>query len=156
MGFLSRIFNVGKPYASGAGSRWSAGQRSGSGAGLSIPDLACEMTIEGKKYLLEEFDVDFSTEGSRRYIPMYAVFGERIAPELESWIMREGKRRDGVVKFFRNTDKAEEGAVFHLSFHDAVCLRCRKHTRGGVPLTTLVLAARRLRLQEQEFDAMTR
>jgi hypothetical protein len=140
MGFFGRLFKLGKPYASGSGS------------GSSVPNLACEMTIEGKKYLLEEFDVDFSTEDNRRYIPMYAVFSERIAPELESWIMRDSKRCDGVVKFFRNTDKAEDGAVFHLSFYGAVCRRYRKHTRGGVPLTTLVLAARRIRLQEQEFE----
>lgn len=152
MGFLNRIFKLGKPYTSGAGSASS----SGSGSGVSVPDLACEMTIEGKKYLLEEFDVDFNTEESRRYIPMYAVFSERIAPELESWIMRDAKRRDGVVKFFANNDKFDGGAVFHLSFHDAVCLRCRKHTRGGVPFTTLVLAARRIKLQDQEFDATTR
>lgn len=136
MGFFSRIFNLGKPYSSGS----------------STPRLACEMTIEGGKYLLEEFDVDFDTESSRRYIPMYAVFSGRIAPELEAWITLGTKRRDGVVKFFVNNEKLEQGAVFQVSFHEAVCLRYRKQAKGNVPLTTLTLAAKRIQLQDSEFE----
>ncbi len=140
MGFFDRIFNLGKPFSSGA----------------STPRLACEMTIEGQKYLLEEFDMDFDTEESRRYIPMYVVFNGRIAPELEAWITQSTKRRDGIVKFFVNNEKMEQGAVFQFSFYDAVCLRYRKQSRGNVPLVTLTLAAQRIKLQEEEFEMTKR
>lgn len=135
MGFFDKIFNLGKAYS-----------------GTTAPKLACEMTIEGKKYMLEEFNLDFNTEESRRHIPMYAVFSGRIAPELDAWITRDTKRRDGVVKFFLNNDKLEQGAVFQVSFYNAVCLRYRKEAKGNVTLTTLVLSARRIKLQEEEIE----
>ena len=134
MGFLDKIFNIGKAYA---------GNRS--------PKLACELTMEGQKYLLEAFDLDFDAKSERRYVPMYITFLDRLAPELESWITRSDKRRDGRVKFYRNVESPEEGAVFTLTFHDAVCVRYRKTAQGDEPATTLVLAAKGIKLMEQEF-----
>ena len=134
MGFFNHLFSRGKAYEH------------------STPKWACELFIEGRRYMLDEFDVDFHSGGNRRYIPLYAVFSERLSPELESWISRSSQRKDGVVKFFRHTDRLEEGAVFVLSFYSAACLRYRKSTRDNRPQTTLVLAARRIKLDEQEFD----
>lgn len=136
MGFWDNIFKRGKAYEGKS----------------AEPKLACELFIEGERYLLDEFDMDFSTQGNDRYIPMYAVFGERLSPELEAWITRSSQRRDGVVKFFHNNDRMDEGAAFVLTFYGASCLRYRKSTRGNRPQTTLVLAAKGVKLDEQEFE----
>ncbi|NDV64650.1 type VI secretion system tube protein TssD [Bacteroides sp. 224] len=135
MGFFSNIFNRGKAYTDKS----------------IAPAHACEMEIDGKKHLLLEFDMDFSTATANRYIPMYAVFADKISPELESWITRSSKRKDGIIKFFRNSDNLSEGAVFTLSFSDAVCKSYKKSTRGDNPVTTLVLAAKHIKLQDEEF-----
>jgi hypothetical protein len=134
MGFFDNIFRRGRAYT-----------------GSKSPVLACEMTIEGHKYLLEEFDLDLDTSGGKRYVPMYATFAERLSPELEAWITMSGRRKDGVVKFYRNIDRLEEGAVFTLSFHDAACVRYNKTTRGDTPLATLVLTAQKIRVMDEAY-----
>lgn len=134
MGFFSNIFKRGRAYSD------------------RNPKLACELIIEGQHYLLEEFDVDFSNDDGQRYVPMYAVFADKLSPELEAWITRSSHRRDGVVKFHKNNDIMEEGAVFTLVFYDAACVRYRKTTRGEKPLTTLVLTTKHIKLQEDEFE----
>jgi hypothetical protein len=131
MGFFDTIFRRGKAYS-----------------GSLNPGQACELTVGGEKYLLEEFDLDF--DNGKRYTSLYATFAEPLSPDLEAWITDSGKRRDGVVKFFRNGELSEKGAIFHLAFYDAVCVRCRKDTQGDTPLTTLVLAARGIRLLDDE------
>lgn len=134
MGFFNKIFNRGKVY--------SAKQN---------PKLACELSIDGGKYLLEEFDLDYDGDSEKRYVPLYVVFSDKLKPELETWITNSSKRKAGTVKFFRNTDALAESAVFTLAFYDAVCVRYQKSTRGDVPMTTLVLAARGIKILNQEF-----
>lgn len=134
MGFFDRIFNRGKAY--------SAKQN---------PSLACELTIDGGKYLLEEFDMDYDGESDKRYVPLYAVFSDKLQPELEAWIANGGKRKEGTVKFFQNVDTLSEGAVFTLTFYDAACVRYRKTTRGDTTTTTLVVAARGIKILNQEI-----
>lgn len=134
MGFFDSIFGRGKAYSDNRN-----------------PQLACELVIDGQKYLLEEFDLDFDESSGKRYVPMYAVFPGRPAPELERWINRSDIRKEGTVKFYRNSDKIDEGAEFTLSFYRAVCVRYHKEARGDVPVTTLVLAAQSIKLSDQEY-----
>jgi hypothetical protein len=134
MGFLDKIFGVGKAYSNGRN-----------------PRLACELTMDGEKFMLEEFDINFEMYHSeKQYVPLYATFLDKLSPELESWITRGYKRMDGYVRFFNNTENPDEGAVFSLSFYEAVCVRCHKFTRGEEPATTLVMAAKKIKLMEQE------
>lgn len=134
MGFFDNIFKRGKAYSN-----------------KQNPKFACELTVEGQKYMLDEFDMDFDSDSRKRYIPMYAVFTEKLSPELEAWIMKSSERKDGTVKFYRNIDKLEQGAVFTLVFYGAACMRYQKSTRADAPATTLVLAAKGVKLQEQEY-----
>lgn len=133
MGFFDNLFGRGKAY--------SANRR---------PRLACELTMDGNKYLLEEFDLDFEGSGEKRYIPLYAIFSDKLTPELESWINRSDIRKDGTVKFYRNNENIDEGARFTLTFYDAVCVRYQKETRGDCPVTMLVLAVQKIKLSDQE------
>jgi hypothetical protein len=135
MGFWDNMFKLGKAYS-----------------GRREARLACELTVDGQKYMLEEFDMDFDRQSGRRYVSMYAVFGEKLSPELEAWITRN-IRKDGRVRFYRNSEQMEEGAVFDLLFHDAACVRYGKSANdGGHPQTTLVLAARRIKLMNEEYE----
>ena len=134
MGFFSNIFKRGKAYS-----------------GKNQPAYACEISIDAQKYLLQEFDVDLNKVNGDQCIPMYAVFTEKLSPELESWISYGSKRKNGTVKFFRNNDSLSEGALFTLSFSDAVCKRYRKTTRGEIPVTTLTLIAKNIKLQDEDF-----
>ncbi|GEM_PF-590471 len=136
MGFFDNIFKRGKAYS-----------------GKRNPILACELSIEGQRYLLEEFDMDFERSGSKRYVPFYAVFREKLSPELESWITRSSLRKDVTVKFYRNIDEMQEGALFTAVLYEAACIRYRKTTKGDDPLTTLVLAARGIRIGDEEYGS---
>ncbi len=115
--------------------------------------LACELSIDADRYLLEEFDMDFDKGGNKRYVPFYAVFSEKLPPDLDSWITRSTRRKDLTVKFYRNIDEMQEGALFTLVFYDAACVRYRKAMRGDEPLTTLVMTARSVRMLEEEYEA---
>lgn len=134
MGFFDNIFKRGKAYSD-----------------KREPRYACELMVEGGRYLLDEFDMDFDCENSKRYIPMYAVFAEKLSPELETWIVKAGMRKNGTVKFYKNADEPDEGAVFTLEFYKAACIRYRKDTRGDNPATTLVLAAKGIKITDMEY-----
>lgn len=134
MGFFSNIFKRGKAYT-----------------GKNQPAYACELSIDTDKYLLQEFDIELNMASGDQCVPMYAVFTEKLSPELESWINNSIKRKSGTVKFFRNNDKLSEGALFSLSFSGAVCKRYRKITRGENPATTLTFVAKQVTLLDEEF-----
>ncbi len=136
MGFFDNIFRRGKAYT-----------------GKRNPMLACELSIEGERYLLEEFDMDFERGGSKRYVPFYAVFREKLSPELEAWITRSSQRKEVTVKFYRNIDEMQEGALFTVVLCEAACMRYRKTTRGDDPVTTLVLTARGIRIGDEAYGA---
>ncbi|MDR2978854.1 MAG: hypothetical protein LBV02_00180 [Bacteroidales bacterium] len=136
MGFWDNILKLGKAYS-----------------GKREARLACELTVDGQQYMLEEFDMNFDHQSVQRYISMYAVFGEKLSPELEAWISRSSQRKDGRVRFYRNSEQLEEGAVFDLMFHDTVCIRYSKSAYdNGHPQTTLVLAAKRIKLMNEEYE----
>ncbi len=134
MGFFSNIFKRGKAYS-----------------GKHQPAYACEISIDSHKYLLQEFDVELDMESIYRCFSMYAVFSEKLSSELESWISHSTKQKNGTVKFYRNNDKLSEGALFTLSFSDAVCKRYRKTTRGEIPVTTLTIIAKNIKLEDEDF-----
>lgn len=115
------------------------------------PLLACEMEIDGDKYLLEEFDLDYDGDNGKRYVPLCAVFPDKLPPELESWITNSTKRKDGVVKFYENEDSLEKGAVFSITFYGASCIRYQKTINGDKLLTTLFMAARGIKMLDQEL-----
>jgi len=135
MGFFSNIFNIGKAHI----------------ANNINPNYVCEIIIDGQKHTLLEFDINFSTLGDQRHISMYAVFDEKISPELESWITRSSERKNGTVKFFLNKRELNRDALFTLSFSNAVCTRYKKITKGKLPVTILVMATKHVRLQDEEF-----
>lgn len=132
--FFDRIFGGGRVYTQ-----------------KQTPALACELTIGGSKYLLEEFDIDVDIDDNKRYVPLYAVFADKLEPELDVWITNESKRMDGMIKFYKNEGKLEEGAVFTIKFDGASCIRYQKTTNADIPLTTLVLAAKAVKILDQEL-----
>jgi len=140
MGFFDRILKRGKAY----------GERRN-------PALACELTLCGERYLLEEFDLDLEKETGRRYLPISLIFSGQIAPELERWIVRSSERKEGMVRFYRNKydekgSKLDEGARHTLRFYEASCIGLRREVRGETTTTTLMLSAKRISFGDEEYE----
>jgi len=135
MGFFDNIFKRGKAYSD-----------------KRTPKYACELNIEGEKYLLEEFDIDFSYDNSRRYVPVYAVFADKLSAGLDAWVTQSSRRKDGTVKFFENNEELDAGALFSMAFYDANCTGYRKNAEGEKVKTTLFLSAKRIKMLEEEVE----
>lgn len=116
------------------------------------PDLVCELTIDGNKYILAKLEADFDRSRQEKYIPIHMTFTEMLAPELESWITRSSMRKDGYVKFYLNSDKMREGAVFSMAFHNASCIGYSKNIEGDITKTTLEITAKGIELLREEYE----
>lgn len=114
--------------------------------------LVCELTMDGDKYMLKKLDVDFDRSERKKYVPVYMEFIDRPSPGMESWITRSSIRKDGCVRFFQNSEKMNEGAVFTMAFYNASCVGWSKVIKDGVPSAVLKLAVKRLELAREEYD----
>lgn len=105
------------------------------------PDMVCEMTLCGQQHILSEFDITYEPgNNAKEYIEAYAVFSEPVGKEIDTWISQGNRKESGVVKFYRNSDALDEGALFEIRFGDACCIRYRNVSHDGIQVKTLVLA----------------
>lgn len=117
------------------------------------PTMAGEMELCGEKYLLSEFDLDFDREdNTREYFRAYAVFADSVSASVESWIMNSAKKESGKVKFYRNSDAMDQGALFEIKFSNASCVQYRKNVHGGVHTTTIVITIPAIWVAGEEFE----
>ncbi|MGL5228872.1 MAG: type VI secretion system tube protein TssD [Bacteroidales bacterium] len=136
MGFWSKLFGGGKIFDD-----------------KRNPNMACELTLCGEKYLLSEFDMQYDREAAgKEYIEMYAVIEEYLHSSIESWITAPSRKENGRIRFYSNTGALEEGAFFDIRFKGASCVRFRKCIQGAHPATTIVLTIPSIMMAGEEFE----
>lgn len=116
------------------------------------PTMVCTMQLCGAEYILSEFDMNFDREdSSAEYIAAYAVFEEPINSSVESWITNSSRKESGNVRFYRNSDAMNEGALLEILFKDAACTRFRCRLIDGKELTTVTMAIPRITIAGEEL-----
>lgn len=117
------------------------------------PGMVCELSLCGEQYILSEFDITYEAgDGENGYFVAYAVFSDPVNAATEKWIAQGSRKESGTVKFYRNSDELKEGAVFHISFREASCIRYRSISHGTLPVKTIVMAIPSLKMAGEEFD----
>lgn len=117
------------------------------------PGMVCEMTLCGQQHILSEFDIAYENDNSaKEYVEAYAVFAEQINAETERWIAQGSRKESGLVKFYRNSDAMNEGALFEIRFYDAHCVRYRDVSHEGVTLKMIVMTISNLKMGGEEFE----
>lgn len=117
------------------------------------PDMVCEMILCGHQHILAEFDISYESGNfSKEYLEAYAVFSEPINAEVENWIMKAGRKENGVVRFYRNSDALDEGALFEIKFSDANCVHYRNVSQENVSVKTIVMTLPSVQMGGEEFE----
>ncbi|MCC8036106.1 MAG: hypothetical protein LIO77_09295 [Rikenellaceae bacterium] len=114
--------------------------------------MACELTIEGSSYLVEEFDMDCDMRDNKGYIPFYAVFSDKLPAPVQVWVGRSNDHKDVTVKLFRNVDTLSEGALMAFNLYGVGCTAYRQAIRDDVSRYTLVMAATGIKVFDQEYS----
>jgi hypothetical protein len=130
--------------------------------GKKEPSLVVHFFFRGKKYVLEEFDLDFRQDVNYKGKPDSRVYGGRLTAtisdvpddSINNWMMDSFKKEDGEFRFFMNDGMIREGALLQILFKDAYCVDYRKmiNPQGAGVLTTLSISPRYLRIGNEEFE----
>lgn len=117
------------------------------------PNMVCEMTLCGQKYILSEFDINYAVgDSDKECFEAYFVFSDPINAETESWITRSSRKETGVVKFYRNDDSIAEGALFELKFKDASCVHYRNSINGNQVVKMITITIPHIYMGGEEFE----
>lgn len=117
------------------------------------PVIVCELSLCGDKHILSEFDIACElVSNTKEYFEAYAVFSEPVNAEVEKWITRPTKKENGSVRFYRNSDILNEGALFEIKFSNASCVRYRNVSHNGVFVKTIVMTIPVLKMGGEEFE----
>ena len=115
--------------------------------------MVCEMTLCGQSHILSEFDIAYEPDNSsKEYMEAYAVFSEPVNAEVENWIMKADRKQSGVVRFYRNSDAMDEGALFEIKFSDASYVHYRNVSQGDASVKTIVMTLPSVRMGGDEFS----
>ena len=130
--------------------------------GKKEPSMVVQFLFKGKKYVLEEFDLEFNQDVDAKGKPDSQVYGGKLTITISDvpdehinwWIMDSFKKQDGEFRFLANGKKINEGALLHISFKDAYCVDYHKimNPQGAGVLTTLIISPRYLRIGNEEFE----
>lgn len=128
-----------------------------------MPSLVVAFIFKGRRYILEEFDLEFSQDVDSRSRPDSDVKGGLITltlsdppgSDLTKWMMNDLERQSGEFRFFANKAKIDEGSLLDISFNDAYCISYQKVIvpGGSGVLTTLILSAHRLQIGEDTYES---
>lgn len=127
-----------------------------------VPEVIVKFTFMENTYVLEDFDLSFEQElnhkGQPGGLPKGGVMNLTLieTPDyyLNEWILRDDLLRDGVVRFFTNKQRVDEGASLTISFKDAYCIRYQKKIRtleDGM-FTTITVSPRYIKIGNEEFE----
>lgn len=117
------------------------------------PDMVCEMTLCGQSHILSEFDIAYEPgNNSKEYMEAYVVFSEPVNAEVENWIMKADRKENGAVRFYRNSDSLNEGALFEINFSNANCVHYRNVSQGDASVKTIVMTLPSVRVGSEEFE----
>ncbi len=126
------------------------------------PSLVVEFLFRGKKYILEEFDLEFRQDVNDKNKPGSEVYGgiitltisETPGEQINVWMMNPYEKRDGEFRFLANESKIVEGAVLHITFKEAYCISYQKvmNPKGAGLLTTLIISPCKLQVGREEYE----
>ncbi len=130
--------------------------------GKKEPNVIVEFTFKSKKFILEEFDIEFSQPVNNRNKPDGQVIGgsifitisEPVSEQINAWMLSTSQKSEGVFRFLRNDEKIVEGAHLIIDFKQGYCVKYSKiiNPNGGGVLTSLEIKARYVRLGNEEFE----
>lgn len=130
--------------------------------GKQKPAIVVEFLFREKKYILEEFDIDFRQDINEKNQPDSEVYGGLItitiseppSENLTAWMMNLQEKRDGEFRFLVNSAKIVEGAALQISFKEAYCVSYQKviHPIGAGLLTTLIISPKTIKIGNEEFE----
>ncbi|NDV78486.1 type VI secretion system tube protein TssD [Dysgonomonas sp. 511] len=130
--------------------------------GKKEPSMVVHLRFKGKKYIVEEFDLEFGQDINFKNKPDSQTQGGRITvtisdipdENINSWMMDTYKKEDGEFRFLMNDGMIREGAQLHIQFKDAYCTNYQKimNPQGAGVLTTLVISPRHLRIGNEEYE----
>lgn len=130
--------------------------------GKKEPSMVVSFLFKAKKYILEEFDLEFGQEVNTKGKPDSLLYGGRITitisevpdESINAWMMNSYQKQDGEFRFLVNDGMINQGAVLQIQFRDAYCTDYRKtlNPQGAGSLTTLVISPRYIRVGNEEFE----
>ncbi len=130
--------------------------------GKKEPSIVVQFFFNGKKYIVEEFDLEFSQDVDYKGKPSGLSEGGLITVTISDvpddninwWMMDSFKKQDGEFRFFSNDGMIREGALLQIQFKEAYCVNYQKtlNPQGAGTLTTLVISPRYLRVGNEEFE----
>lgn len=129
----------------------------------TLPAIVVAFIFNGKRYILEEFDLEFSQDVDRKNRPDSDVKGglftltisEPPGSDLTKWMMSNFERQSGEFRFFVNRDKINEGSLLDIVFKDAYCISYQKTVvpNGFGVLTTLIISPGWLQIGEEIYES---
>ena len=130
--------------------------------GKKTPTMVVEFTFKGKKYIVEEFDMDFTQEVNHKGKPdsmpegglLTVTISDTPDKSINEWITDSFTKQDGEFRFLMNDGKISESALLNIQFKDAYCVKYRKTMapQGAGTLTTLVISPRYIRVGNEIFE----
>jgi hypothetical protein len=130
--------------------------------GKNLPAMVSEFRFMDKKYILEEFDLEFRQDVNDRNKPASGVYGgiltltisEAPGQQINRWMMTPYEKRAGEIRFLVNESKITEGAALIITFEDAYCISYHKtlNPKGAGTLTTLIVSPHKIKVGTEEFE----
>ena len=127
-----------------------------------LPSTIVEFIFRQKRYIIEEFDMEFLQDVDSKNRPDSETYGGRITvafsdtpdESINAWMMNQYEKRDGEFRFLLNSGKIMEGASLHIKFKEAYCISYQKvmNTSGPGLRTTLVISPRSIQIGNEEFE----
>jgi len=130
--------------------------------GKKEPTVIVQFLFKGKKYIVEEFDLEFKQDVNIKGKPDSLPYGGQITvtisdipdESVNAWMMNSYQKQEGEFRFFMNEGLIREGALLQIQFKDAYCVDYQKvlNPSGAGVLTTLVISPYYLRMGNEEFE----
>lgn len=130
--------------------------------GKNMPVMVTEFRFMKKKYILEEFDLEFRQDVNEKNKPdsdtyggiLTLTFSETPDQWINLWMMNPYEKRDGEIRFLTNESKITEGAALIVTFQDAYCISYQKtlNPKGAGTLTTLIVSPHKIKVGTEEFE----
>lgn len=148
MGFLDRLI----------GGRLIFGKRE--------PKIVVELSLKGKKYIVDEFDMEFQQDINIHNKPDSETYGglltiamsEQPDVAINDWIMSSQLQYDGDIRFFLNDGTMDSGAMLNIVFKQAHCVKYQKilNPKGIGMLTIFQISPRIIKVGNEEFENIKR
>lgn len=130
--------------------------------GKKEPNVVLEFKLDGVKYIVEEFDLEFNQDIDFKGIPngsiegglIYLTISDIPDDNINSWMMDPYKHKEGEFRFLVNDGMIREGALMQIFFEEAYCINYQKtiNPQGAGVLTSLTISSKRIIMGNEEFE----